>query len=205
MKRPIKPFVVEVRKGQKKGDEPVQTSQPKPAPKPGPRNASGDDALRRAQAMLFSPSPAPSPAPAEVTPPGRTGRILASLDEPTPPVVADAPARKRGRPPGSLNKPKSEAKAPAGAPKRRGRPPKNPPQPLRQIDPVPAQAPTNPAFEPRAAGPAPARLPRKLQQLIGLETDQLAEQVARIPAGERWKRRLRGPARLAFERRHTKV
>ena len=106
MKRPIKPFVVEVRKGQKKGDEPAQTSQPKPAPKPGPRNASGDDALRRAQAMLFSPSPAPSPAPAEVTPPGRTGRILASLDEPTAPVVADAPARKRGRPPGSLNKPK---------------------------------------------------------------------------------------------------
>ncbi len=201
MKRPIKPFVVEVRKGQKKGDEPAQMAQPKPAPKPGPRNASGDDALRRAQDILF----APSPAPAAAVPPARTGRILASLDEPTPPVEVEAPARKRGRPPGSLNKPKSEAKAPAGPPKRRGRPPKNPRQPLRQIDPTAIQAPTAPSLEPFAASTAPAHLPRKLQQLLGLESGQIAKQVGRVPAGERWKRRLRGPARLAFERRHTKA
>lgn len=52
-------------------------------------------------------------------PPKRRGRPPGSKNKPKP---AAEPPKRRGRPPGSTNKPKAEA-APAEAPKRRGRPP----------------------------------------------------------------------------------
>jgi len=92
-----------------------------------------NDALRRAEAALFGVFAAkPDPS----APSNRSGRILESIPDEAP--VVEAPlieGKRRGRPPGSRNKPKeggAEPVAPAqdastaapAAPKRRGRPPR---------------------------------------------------------------------------------
>jgi hypothetical protein len=183
MKRPIKPFVVEVRKGQK--------SQKKSAAAPElpsfdlfeeqPRES---EALRRAEAALFGAVATRSDSSAAAN---RSGRILETIPDkaPTPAPAPEAPptdARRRGRPPGSRNKPKDQGEAPQTlsleslAPKRRGRPPRVAESSVRKVELTPelasaalqsiarasvarAPLPTRPA--PRGSGPlGPVKQPR---------------------------------------------
>ena len=125
MKRPIKPFVVEVRKGQKsqktqKKKTPVVDLLPVGLADEQPRES---DALRRAEAALFGGS-----AKADTSASGRSGRILETIPLEEPEIEAlQVETKRQGRPPGSRNKPKELqeviVEAPA-APKRRGRPPR---------------------------------------------------------------------------------
>jgi hypothetical protein len=128
MKRPIKPFVVEVRKGQKTQKKKSQAVELPPIGlfDEQPRES---DALRRAEAALFGVFAAkPDPSGSS----SRSGRILESIpdEEPQvePPLIE---GKRRGRPPGSRNKPRdagsesvAAAEAAPAAPKRRGRPPR---------------------------------------------------------------------------------
>jgi hypothetical protein len=99
MKRAARPFVVEVRRGQKKSPFLDLDSIP---------DASRDDALRRAEAALFDGrTPESAPARNESNEPAR--RILQNLAEVNPLEVRladELPAPRRGRKPGSKNKPK---------------------------------------------------------------------------------------------------
>ena len=128
MKRPIKPFVVEVRKGQKTQTKkaPVVELPPLALFEEQPRE---NDALRRAEAALFGVFAAkPDPS----APSSRSGRILETIPEEAPSVEApQIEGKRRGRPPGSRNKPKEGGPEPVviaadapTAPKRRGRPPR---------------------------------------------------------------------------------
>ena len=128
MKRPIKPFVVEVRKGQKAQTKktPVVELPPMALFEEQPRE---NDALRRAEAALFGVF-AVKPDPS--APSNRSGRILESIPDEAPSVEApQIEGKRRGRPPGSRNKPKEGGSEPVAiaadaptAPKRRGRPPR---------------------------------------------------------------------------------
>ena len=128
MKRPIKPFVVEVRKGQKAQTKkaPVVELPPMALFEEQPRE---NDALRRAEAALFGVFAAkPDPS----APSNRSGRILETIPDEAPSVEApQIEGKRRGRPPGSRNKPKEGGSEPVAiaadaptAPKRRGRPPR---------------------------------------------------------------------------------
>ena len=123
MKRPIKPFVVEVRKGAKtqKKKTPVTDLLPVDLFEEKPRE---NGALRRAEEALFKPAPRVE----ETGLSSRSGRILESIAVGAEPVEEPiAEVRRRGRPPGARNKPKEIETAtsqPTEAPKRRGRPPK---------------------------------------------------------------------------------
>jgi len=122
MKRPIKPFVVEVRKGSKTQKKtPVTDLLPAELLEEKPRE---NGALKRAEAVLFKPTSKVE----ETGPSNRSGRILESIpvgEEPLEEPFVET--RRRGRPPGARNKPKeieSASLQPTEAPKRRGRPPK---------------------------------------------------------------------------------
>ena len=98
MKRGTRPFIVEVRRGQKRT-----------TPTEGEEDSSPlrNEALRRAEVALFGAPPAePSEARLEpVSPPPPPRRILASLTEPEPEVPLFAePERRRGRKPGKVQK-----------------------------------------------------------------------------------------------------
>jgi hypothetical protein len=137
MKRPIKPFVVEVRKGQK-SQKKTAVAPELPTfilPEEQPRES---DALRRAEAALFGGSGAKAADPSGGA--NRSGRILETISDEAPAgatPAAGTPAaeaqavdgKRRGRPPGSRNKPKDPAAAEAppameAHPRRRGRPPR---------------------------------------------------------------------------------
>lgn len=201
MKRPIKPFVVEVRKGAK-AKAPAQTKTVLQENKA--------IAHQLAERKLFSTTPA------KATGQKPAGRILQSLETPAPaPLLLEEPARRRGRPPGSRNKPKAEAASPA-IPRKRGRPRKIPEGQVRHVPVTPDLAsavlarlsdpPPAPGESVLGSAPAPAPVPKAfaaLDQLLAAA--QSGEPLQRERAGERWKRRLRGAARQAFERRHAKV
>ena len=246
MKRPIKPFVVEVRKGQKKPNTPenwARTDDRTPE----------DDSLRRAEAALFGPSTSPEQSGA----PGRSGRILETISDAEPVAVLpveETPAGRRGRPPGSKNKPKPVDEKNA-FPKRRGRPPRIAEGQVRQVPVTPeltnaalesiarakAPVPVSPLPQGRSAvvpvkrprgrprkteldgtpilrpaAPAPVHaapvsaavnLPRAIRHAVegaGADQGSIAGRLRRPRAGEGWKRRLRGMALNAFERRHRK-
>ncbi len=203
MKRPIKPFVVEVKKGAKTKDPARDPAKPKIALKEVKPLAH-----ELAERRLFQ-SHAPALAQAERP----SGRILQSLDVPPPaPLLTEEPLPRRGRPPGSRNKAKLEA-GPPPVPKKRGRPRKIPEGAVRQVPITPdlasaliarisAAPPPRPVLPPPPPPPAPASLSR-LDQLIA--SARSGETLERVRAGERWKRRLRGAARSGFERRHAKV
>lgn len=96
MKFQPKRFVVEVRRGTNRAD----FASPDPS----------SDRFSNAEAMLFGEAPKPTSQPKL---PGNTsgdalsGRVLPSLVEPPPPTVEDLPPPvRRGRKPGSKNKPK---------------------------------------------------------------------------------------------------
>lgn len=114
MKRETRPFTVEVRRGAKK-----QSAGVLPSPPPAP--SAEKTPMQRAEEILFSRDPAA--APKEGAP--RWGRILEPVIEPV--VVLESPEaepptapRRRGRPPGSKNRPPSagsDHKAPRGRPR----------------------------------------------------------------------------------------
>ena len=122
MKRPIKPFVVEVRKGSKTQKKtPVTDLLPVELLEEKPRD---NGALKHAEAVLFKPAPTVE----ETGLSNRSGRILESIPVGEEPVEEPfMETRRRGRPPGARNKPKdieSASSQPSESPKRRGRPPK---------------------------------------------------------------------------------
>jgi len=123
MKRPIKPFVVEVRKGSKnpRKKTPVTDLLPFDMLEEKPRE---NGVLKRAEAALFKAAPKVEESGAA----SRSGRILESIavgeQKAEEPLIE---IKRRGRPPGSRNKPRElQAAKPevAEPPKRRGRPPK---------------------------------------------------------------------------------
>jgi hypothetical protein len=98
MKRGTRPFIVEVRRGQKR----VQ-----PLEGEGESSAFRNEALRRAEAALFGTPPSePKPAkPEPAPPPPEQRRILVSLADVEPsaaPVAEPEPPRRRGRKPGKV-------------------------------------------------------------------------------------------------------
>jgi len=142
MKRPIKPFVVEVRKGQKVQTKktPVVDLLPMGLADEQPRES---DALRRAELALFGGAPKSDMAGSS----GRSGRILESIpeeDEAQAPVeAATTETKRRGRPPGSRNKPREIVEAAVEAPveqRRRGRPPRNLEGVVRKVELTPELA-----------------------------------------------------------------
>ena len=184
MKRPIKPFVVEVRKGQKAQTKKAPAAELPPLAlfEEQPRE---NEALRRAEAALFGVFAAkPDPSASS----NRSGRILETIPDEAP--VVEEPViegKRRGRPPGSRNKPKEAGETPAvtaqeapAAPKRRGRPPRVLEGSVRKVELTPelasaalesiakasvmrAPVPTRPAPKERVAlGPAkPPREPKR--------------------------------------------
>lgn len=201
MKRPIKPFVVEVKKGAKtKAPETEKLKTPEKKPL----------AHELAERKLFAAA-----APLQQKPERPAGRILESLDVAPPPqlILPDEPPRRRGRPKGSRNKPKFEA-SPPPIPKKRGRPRRIPEGEVRQVPVTPdlanallarigeAAPPPIPSAPPPAPAPV-AALTGPLERLISTAREGAA--LSRWRAGEKWKRRLRGAARFAFERRHAKL
>ena len=99
MKRDLKPFVVEVKRGKRR------SQLGKPFESLGLDSSLGE-AAKRAEMALFASPPAQKIVAAP--PPQTAGRVLPSLIEIPPVVTRDAePApRRRGRKPGSKNKPK---------------------------------------------------------------------------------------------------
>ena len=202
MKRPIKPFVVEVKKGAKTKapeTETLKTQEQKPL------------AHQLAERKLFAVAPAQNKTERPA------GRILESLDiaPPAALVLPDEPARKRGRPKGSRNKPKIEA-GPPPIPKKRGRPRRIPEGEVRQVPVTPdlatallarigetAPPPPQPSLQVPPAPQAAPTLTNPLESLISAA--KAGATLRRLRAGEKWKRRLRGAARDAFERRHARV
>ena len=189
MKRPIKPFVVEVRKGQKAQVKkaPLVELPPLALFEEQPRE---NDALRRAEAALFGVFAAkPDPTASS----SRSGRILESIPDEAPMVEApQIEGKRRGRPPGSRNKPKEDGLEPAAiaadaplAPKRRGRPPRVLEGSVRKVELTPelasaalesiakasvlrAPVPTRPA--PKGRDPlAPPKPPREPKQALRKE------------------------------------
>ncbi len=138
MRRPVKPFVTEYkasnrRLGGRSGEDLFTVPG---SGEPAPRRSSdaaahGENAYEaamKAADAIFSPAAdrsrevADAPASARGEPPvegadapAAAGRILRAIEEPPPPEVAEfeEPPRRRGRKPGSKNKPKFVAAAPA--------------------------------------------------------------------------------------------
>lgn len=136
MKRPIKPFVVEVRKGSKnsKKNAAVTDLLPLELIDEKPRE---NGVLKRAEAALFKVAPKAQESGAA----SRSGRILESIamgeqKAEEPPIEG----KRRGRPPGSRNKPREMHAARQEAPKRRGRPPKIVEGSVRQVQLTPELA-----------------------------------------------------------------
>ena len=99
MKRDLKPFVVEVKRGKRRPSFLGQFED---------KTTTMNEATRRAELALFTAPPG-DPAAAQARGQESAGRILPSLIEPEPvdDIVLDDPApRRRGRKPGSKNKPK---------------------------------------------------------------------------------------------------
>ena len=136
MRRETRPFVVEVRRGQQK-----KAPQPAPLPNPFAEQPSDDDIMRRAEEALFG-RPAGVPGAGSSEPPSPARRILEAL-APEPVEVVPEPsfeAPRRGRKPGSKNRPKEQVAQPQEAKRRRGRPPKNPESQVRSVPVTPELA-----------------------------------------------------------------
>ena len=113
MKRETRPFIVEVKRGSKKQPAPFL-----PSPPDGPQEERSP--LQRAEEILFSREPESK----EGSPSARTGRILETVDEERvaePEPTPAEPPRRRGRPPGSKNRPlaahETKQRGPKGRPR----------------------------------------------------------------------------------------
>jgi hypothetical protein len=184
MRRQIRPFTIEHKRGGRSPQpmEPQPFEVPAPSPEPAPVNATGATRWAAAEALFSAPSPAPN-KPTEPEPAATTGRILPSLIEPPPPApvydVEDAP-RRRGRKPGSRNKP------------REGHGPKKIDAVMRNVfdfwareeeeSPKAEVAAAAPAVHVRAPAPTPAAPLRLLRRGRVARED--------LPRGQRWKARL---------------
>lgn len=188
MRRPIRPFTVETKKGARRADKPSEAA-PMPflelEPEPVAERRRATPQMKAAQALFEKPAP----APAQPGAPEAGARILRSLVEPPPilPVFDDIPdePKRRGRKPGSKNKPREGALASS-----RLASAKKPAHPLwpdfmvivDATGSVTASAP-EPAYEPAAISAAAPLELTSLRRKGRLARDQL-------PRGERWKARL---------------
>ena len=135
MRREPRPFVVEVRRGQKK-PQPTPPASPMP---PSYEAMPDDEMMRRAEAALFGRAEPPQTGPSETAAAPR--RILEVVPLEQPPVLDEQPIieepKRRGRKPGSKNRPKLEMAAaaaePEGEKRRRGRPRKHPEGEVRSV------------------------------------------------------------------------
>lgn len=119
MRREKRPFVVEVKRGQKR---PATTADPDFV-------EVKQDTQRRAEEALFGAPSADSQSSEPAAPPRRILEAVAAEPEPIPEIEAP----RRGRKPGSRNKDKSEAIVVSGEKRRRGRPPRNPESLVRKV------------------------------------------------------------------------
>ena len=111
MRRPVRPFTVEHKKSGRAttAQEPAVMEMPAPPPEPERSKPQEGGRWAAAEALFSIPSPSVEDAPYPEAGAGGTGRILRSLDEPAAPafVFEDEPIKRRGRKPGSRNKPRA--------------------------------------------------------------------------------------------------
>lgn len=194
MRRPIRPFTVETKKGARRADKAETTPTPflELEPEPVAERQRSTPQMKAAQALFDKPAP----TPAQPGAPEAGARILRSLIEPPPvlPVPDDFPDEpvRRGRKPGSKNKPREIALLGS----------KKPELPLwldcianGDVGEQEAASVAEPSHEPPAILTA---APLELTSLLRkgrIERDQM-------PRGERWKARLPRFARgaSAFKR-----
>ncbi|MDB5572355.1 MAG: hypothetical protein JWN93_3538 [Hyphomicrobiales bacterium] len=181
MRRPLRPFTVEKKQGSRPAEKTASTPAALPVfadllEDPAPRkSAHRDPNLAAAEALFSRPAAAESDA-------ADARRILPSLEElpPTPleQLLAEEPKR-RGRKPGSRNKPKALGEESAAEPRKRGRKPgsKNKPRTAPGLEP---EFMDNFVVEPAPATFAPLTSLRRLGRIPRAE----------LPRGERWKARL---------------
>lgn len=195
MRRQIRPFTVERKRnarapapetpesGIEKDSSPAPLAPEPPQPLLAPKKT---DAPRwaAAEALFSTPAPAAAAAPSPASAPG-AGRILPSLDEPAPVLhpsydVDEAPKR-RGRKPGSRNKPRNMPRDPQQGPKTIGTVMRDLFEFWAKEDAENGDARTSepPAAAPDGAAPAPLALRRRGRAV----RDEL-------PRGQRWKARL---------------
>ena len=181
MKREVKPFVVEVKRGKRRQSFLGQ---------PDDDTATMSEATRRAELALFS-GPTAEATQAKASAGEPAGRILPSLIEPPPPEVEpdDPQPRRRGRKPGSKNKPKVPAPQLREAPPLAAAPPM-PSIPRHVVGPAtedfdgPAEAPPAEArHEPATSEPRRQRL-RDRSRILA----RYVHGTAPVP-GEAWRRR----------------
>jgi hypothetical protein len=193
VRRPQKPFTVEVKRGGRKS--------PPGAKAPGKlsRAPTAEDVFKAKPALANQPTKEESAAKADAKKPA--GRILMSLlPEPAPePVVADAPApKRRGRPPGSANVKKAygyrrrslrdSGDAPSVTPVEIA---PQAPQPAPGIRRAETGVSRSAALALRQDAPDDARRAKKTAlKAARLNHEQRAEVVTHLARGDRWKRRL---------------
>ena len=179
MKRELKPFVVEVKRGKRRSLFGAQVEM---------LNAKPSEASRRADLALFAAS-SNEPANSKSLNAEALGRILPSLIEVTPEpdvVREDMAPRRRGRKPGSKNKPKVLRDVPAAVVEI---------APPRAIAPEGVEAAS--AAEPPGARQSPFEGPPATRARLRDRSAILARYVfgtEPVP-GERWKRASRKVAR----------
>jgi hypothetical protein len=162
MRRDPRPFVVEVRRGPKKTPS-------APAPSPFVDRSSDDDLMRRAEEALFG-----KPEPFAETAMGGESTSFANDQQPQrrilqaivpdaeivePAMPLDSEPKRRGRKPGSKNRPKAEVEIEVEAStgkRRRGRPRKHPEGEVRSVEVTPELASAALEVMARAVPPAPA-------------------------------------------------
>lgn len=186
MRREPRPFVVERRKGQKRTAVVTTIEQQQPASPPMlpmPENAL-DEIFRKAEAALFDRSAQPRERP--VSTPEETaaakGRILENLNEvdPLAALIAErGQASRRGRKPGSKNKPKDASQFnidPAALANLKGRlelTPERINEALKTLEKVSAADPAR-ATKPTSARPVrPARPLRPVVEEVADEDEEL--------------------------------
>lgn len=189
MRRPTRSFTIERKKGARAGQDKVADAAPPPFEPPAPPQPKSRpaDANRAAAEALFK---APARAAKASDAPER--RILQSLEEEPPKFenyqpLAEEP-KKRGRKPGSKNKPKEIV---AEGPKKRGRKPgsKNKPKTTEPVLSTAAWALMDDEDVAETAAPLAIAPPRAVTATHALRRAGRIPR-AELPPGQRWKARL---------------